>query len=149
MKRFLLGLVTATMFLSCSSDDSSDSSGNIYGVWEERKRGVMVEDNPVLEDVTIAPACTEYDKMVYSENGVWTRIWYYGNTYCTQYEEDGTFTYGNGVITRNRESGYLPGEGIDEIIELTNTTMMLKYYDSYYIQHNENPWRVSYYVKAN
>lgn len=152
MKKFLLGLVTATMFLSCSSDDSSGSSGNIYGVWELQKRGVMVGDNPVLEDVTFMTPCTEYDRMIYSENGIWTQFYYYGyGGTCTKYEDDGTFTYENGIITyiEVNENPDYEEDGKCHIIELTNTTMMYKYYDPYYLQYNENPWRVFYYVRAN
>lgn len=150
MKRILLCLVTATMFFSCSSDDSSGSSGNIYGVWELQKRGVMVGDNPVLEDVSPIAPCTEYEKMIYSENGIWTQFYYYPSSgICTTYEDDGTFTYENGIITHIEENEYHPEEGKCHILELTNTKMVYKYYDSYYIQYGENPWRVKYFVKTN
>lgn len=154
MKRFLLGLVTATMFFSCSSDDSSGGSGsiagNIYETWELRKKGVMAGNNPVLEDVSFMAPCTEYDRMTYSQNGIWTQRYYYGSGgSCSAYNDNGTFTYENGVIKHIEENEYHPEEGKYQILELTNTTMMYKYYDSYYEYYNENPWRVKYFVKAN
>lgn len=154
MKRILLSLVAATIVLSCSSDDSSGGSGsisgNIYGTWELRKEGVMVGNNPVLENMSFMAPCTEYDRMTYSQNGIWTQRYYYGSGgSCSVYSDNGTFTYENGVITHIEESEYYPGEGKYEIIELTNTRMVYKYYDSYYESYSENPWRVKYYVKAN
>ncbi|MDY0090661.1 MAG: lipocalin family protein [Flavobacteriaceae bacterium] len=148
MKRFLLGLVAVTMFLSCSSDDSSDSSGSIYGVWEHRKTGQMVGDNVVLEDIQIHANCTEYDKIVYSENGVVTTFEYIGylGSSCYSNDYDDIFTYENGVIT------YIDDEDPDyvieyHIIELTNTTMMYKH--QYYQYGVGMIWLVDYFVRAN
>lgn len=151
MKKFITLLVLVGLSVSCSSssDDSSGNSRNIYGVWEFRKQGVMVGDTPVLEDRPLETPCTEYDKMVYSENGIWTQFDYdnYPSGTCTLFNDDGTFTFQDNIITHieeNQNPEY--GNGKYYILELTSTIMSYKY-----IFYGENgaEWRVKYFVKAD
>lgn len=116
MRKFLLSLVTATLFFSCSSDDSSGDSQNpsddnpsqmtidntpITGTWEVRKKGSIASNNENLILNDEIPCGDEYyDKWIiedlsdlpanYSDMKAFTYIYYLTDNQGICYEEDFT-----------------------------------------------------------
>lgn len=125
MKKLLLFVSVLTLGLtSCSSDDDSSSSDSIEGTWEWSKEGTIVNGEEFLYDYD--HFCdNKKDYVQILSGGVIKEVWY--ETDCTEDVWQANWSRNGNTLTVTDGTDSVSGE----ILELTNTTLKLKYTETF------------------
>lgn len=136
LKLFFLSVLTLGLSVSsCSSDNSSNdeqkTSASIIGKWEITRKGNVLNGDALLLPYKNEGGCSN-DNIEYVEDGKYKENQYeYANSKCKTYNNDGTWSKGDDILTTK---DILGNTFKYEILKLDDTTLRIKI-----IQGVQNP----------
>ncbi len=120
----LLATVVFVGLSSCSSssDSSPEVAPQVEGTWQFTKEGTIVNNQEIINDYEHTAGCTKDYLEIFAANII--KDHYFDNPNCQETIDTGAWTKNNNALTFVYQNGTTVNA---EIMQLTNTTMKLKF----------------------